>query len=1476
MRAVVKVRQSQGRGPSNAARYIAESKRDPEREGKRPRLLFSDKADDITYGEANRYLKDGPGKPAKGDLIHFSVSFLNEDFERLGRDDEERKERLREVAREAMEEPRSDLCFQDWRWVAGIHLNTAHPHIHFLIYKEIIDERGKERRLGKIPRSLLLHTNRDRRDDRPLGEHFVAALDRAQERAREADRQREEAGVRATAERLEEGPEAERASSSSKDPAESDLRDVPEASRTAGQPYAITVANRKHFQGSGADNEVYIGRAMPGIKGSVLGNPYRIGRDGTREEVIEKYDRELQWKIVERGDEYRELQRLADLARSERLTLVCWCTPEKCHGDVVKSEIESINLHRERGETEMTEILSHSLKFDKPLVHQSVEYHTIDNFINAMKTADEDLATRRKIAAATPDEARRLGAQLRVRPDWQDIRLAVIEKALRHKFTPGTTWHAKLVATGAREITDGSKSNLLGQLLMDIREEARDRRPRTFLDRLNYETRAWVTREVIPAIDESMESGKPRGEIFTEVDKQVYRPRLPVDEKERNRQINERIRINDFLKARVDLWLHSDDRLLELAERNPSPAGRELTRELILRGPRQKFGVEPDVRSDLREAFRDRRLGETGYETQHGKAGWLSRYSRELRDMHERGAVVKDDILVIPAEPHELNGVVNDRKPFMNELSYAFDKIRHDPRKAVEFHTLGKAIAGRTANAKAEIAFFKYYYGLISREKGDEQGRPLGKDEKEAREEALDVTLSRMRELAPVMEEQESRVSVEARRPGLVDSFEEMREAQAAALYDDEQEHMPEPADVKAIEESEPDLDEPEATEREPEAGHFIFNTSARNVNLNDESLRLPGGLTFEDRKDLVGVHMPNIDAKLESGMASKTILSGIDELVEEWNRKLSEDLTTKQRERASAKNQSAGAFLKDYVSERLKDPETRTLNHSEAFREAHARITEARTPDELNRVADAIRGDDRFNERDRKLLFFGRPPDHHTPEMRELRRMWWLPQTERVKALSEGKLESSPELKELVAQLDSRDSKGRVDYFFSTLKNPPEKMRKPEESVRLGIWPKFQSLLSHERAYLLDLTWEKKQSFAGKHPSLRETAPRLAEASPSRDSESLRTYLAELKDRERSLLEARQPLSQEEQIAIRDKACRQAWERLALPEVFAERPTDAARVLSDTIAELQEEIQPQTRLAAQVLDEFSLQKTGHSHDRIPQEALAKLSPSDLSRLNELERFAAAARDELYRGFERIDDLRREIETSREVAESERITANETREQTPAASREPEATAGAATKETPQRQTLPRESRSYREYTAAVAESERRLLDEAIRQKQPTDKGGQEIAPADGLLSREEKLRIRTIATGLAWERIEPREMMTNEPAVMKLLSLSEAVERMRDEVQPRAREAAGKLDEFIRSRNLDRVAAERIDYYYRADQIPRSEIQKLDSGDRRMFAALEAHASATLRELKNGFGTIDRLRLEIEHARSVAPSSNG
>lgn len=65
--------------------------------------------------------------------------------------------------------------------------------------------------------------------------------------------------------------------------------------------------------------DIYIGR--PGK----WGNPFQIGRDGTREEVIRKYER---W-VTEQPD---LVTSLPDLAGK---TLGCWCAPKPCHGDVL-------------------------------------------------------------------------------------------------------------------------------------------------------------------------------------------------------------------------------------------------------------------------------------------------------------------------------------------------------------------------------------------------------------------------------------------------------------------------------------------------------------------------------------------------------------------------------------------------------------------------------------------------------------------------------------------------------------------------------------------------------------------------------------------------------------------------------------------------------------------------------------------------------------------------------------------------------------------------------------------------------------------------------------------------------------------------------------------------------------------------------------------------------------------------------------
>lgn len=72
--------------------------------------------------------------------------------------------------------------------------------------------------------------------------------------------------------------------------------------------------------------DVYIGRP------SKWGNPFYIGKDGTREETIQKYEKYL----LDRPDLMSALPEL------KGKMLGCFCKPLACHGDILAKYAENI------------------------------------------------------------------------------------------------------------------------------------------------------------------------------------------------------------------------------------------------------------------------------------------------------------------------------------------------------------------------------------------------------------------------------------------------------------------------------------------------------------------------------------------------------------------------------------------------------------------------------------------------------------------------------------------------------------------------------------------------------------------------------------------------------------------------------------------------------------------------------------------------------------------------------------------------------------------------------------------------------------------------------------------------------------------------------------------------------------------------------------------------------------------------------
>lgn len=79
--------------------------------------------------------------------------------------------------------------------------------------------------------------------------------------------------------------------------------------------------------------DVYIGRKGKGEDG-FFGNPFQIGRDGDRNEVIRFY-RDWFLQKVEKDMVFRQ-----EILELKGKVLGCFCKPEACHGDVIKDWVE--------------------------------------------------------------------------------------------------------------------------------------------------------------------------------------------------------------------------------------------------------------------------------------------------------------------------------------------------------------------------------------------------------------------------------------------------------------------------------------------------------------------------------------------------------------------------------------------------------------------------------------------------------------------------------------------------------------------------------------------------------------------------------------------------------------------------------------------------------------------------------------------------------------------------------------------------------------------------------------------------------------------------------------------------------------------------------------------------------------------------------------------------------------------------------
>ncbi|MGH9842486.1 MAG: hypothetical protein ACREEM_27400, partial [Blastocatellia bacterium] len=380
--------------------------------------------------------------------------------------------------------------------------------------------------------------------------------------------------------------------------------------------------------------------------------------------------------------------------------------------------------------------------------------------------------------------------------------------------------------------------------------------------------------------------------------------------------------------------------------------------------------------------------------------------------------------------------------------------------------------------------------------------------------------------------------------------------------------------------------------------------------------------------------------------------------------------------EREADERSRIGAFLKNYVGERLRDPETRALNRSSVFRDARAAILNATSPEAIGRVAaDFLRVNERRSEDlrrhraapdrfslpsvmplsawERNLLFNGRAPEHHTAEMRELRLNYGLSRRERtvrIVGLREGRIEPSESLSAILQELETRKTTKAIAHFQASIIN--EKMNN-EGKVNLHLLN--QRIAPHERSFLYELSEERKRDVAklpaaGRAEVEREenkfgelSVTRTFGAMP-RENQTFREYMTSMGRIERQLLnealvergieferstseqsrrgltitEARLLLPESLQREIRLRARNQAWQSLIPEEAFDRHPSPEAARISDTIAHIQEHLQERASIAQMARNDFVTEQSrlyeSRMWERVDDDALSSIPQEDRER----------------------------------------------------------------------------------------------------------------------------------------------------------------------------------------------------------------------------------------------------------------------
>lgn len=119
------------------------------------------------------------------------------------------------------------------------------------------------------------------------------------------------------------------------------------------------------------------------------------------------------------------------------------------------------------------------------ITFDGIDYKNSEAAFQAQKC--EDTKTKLEFSQLTPGAAKKLGKKVKLREDWEDVKVDIMRKVVKAKFDQNPEIREKLIATGDRcliecnvwhdmfwGVSSGKGRNMLGRILMDLRKEYKE------------------------------------------------------------------------------------------------------------------------------------------------------------------------------------------------------------------------------------------------------------------------------------------------------------------------------------------------------------------------------------------------------------------------------------------------------------------------------------------------------------------------------------------------------------------------------------------------------------------------------------------------------------------------------------------------------------------------------------------------------------------------------------------------------------------------------------------------------------------------------------------------------------------------------------------------------------------------------------------------------------------------------------------